>query len=110
MTNLLQRSRNRILRRLDRTLRYFEPFMLIMGVVGPLATLPQLVKVYFTHSQHADGLSSTMWIAYAILAVLWTIYGLVHKSPPIWTGNMLNVIFDTLMVIGIRIHAGPTNW
>lgn len=93
---------------MNKLLRYFEPFMFIIGVVGPLATLPQLVKLYVTHSQHAVGLSMTMWVAYAVLAALWTVYGLVHRSPPIWVGNLLNVILDTAMVIGIRIHAGHT--
>jgi MtN3 and saliva related transmembrane protein len=89
-------------------LKRFEFFMLIMGIIGPLATAPQLIKLYFTHSQHAPGLSLSTWIAYSLLALLWFIYGLVHKNVPIWVGNSIGCVMDLLMVIGILVHAGIT--
>jgi uncharacterized protein with PQ loop repeat len=89
-------------------LRYFEIFMLTMGIIGPLATAPQLVKLYHTHSHHAHGLSLSSWIAYSFLALLWFLYGLVHKNAPIWVGNLVGLVMDLLMVIGILIHAGIT--
>lgn len=39
----------------------FEGFMVLIGIVGPFATLPQLIKLYFTHSQHATGQSLLSW-------------------------------------------------
>jgi uncharacterized protein with PQ loop repeat len=89
-------------------LRYFEICMLIMGIIGPLATAPQLIKLYHTHSHHAQGLSLSTWIAYSLLALLWFLYGLVHKNHPIWVGNLIGLVMDLLMVIGILIHAGMT--
>jgi uncharacterized protein with PQ loop repeat len=89
-------------------LRYFEISMLIMGIVGPFATAPQLIKLYFTHSHHAHGLSLSSWIAYSLLALFWFLYGLVHKNAPIWVGNLIGLVMDLLMVIGILIHAGIT--
>jgi MtN3 and saliva related transmembrane protein len=89
-------------------LRKFEIFMLTMGIVGPFATAPQLIKLYFTHSHHAHGLSLSTWTAYLLLAILWFIYGLVHKNAPIWVGNLIGLVMDLLMVIGILIHAGIT--
>lgn len=38
-----------------RWLMVFEPLMVITGIVQPLATLPSISKLYFTHSQHASG-------------------------------------------------------
>ena len=89
-------------------LRYFEILMLMMGIIGPLATAPQLIKLFYTHSHHAQGLSLSSWIAYSLLALLWFIYGLVHKNVPIWVGNSIGLVMDLLMVIGILIHAGIT--
>ena len=89
-------------------LRYFEILMLMMGIIGPLATAPQLIKLYYTHSHHAHGLSLSSWIAYSLLALLWFIYGLVHKNVPIWVGNSIGLMMDLFMVIGILIHAGIT--
>ena len=55
----------------------FEGFMVFVGVFGPFATLPQLIKLYFTHSQHATGQSLLSWSLYAGLSFLWFAYGLV---------------------------------
>jgi MtN3 and saliva related transmembrane protein len=38
-----------------RWLRIFEPLMIITGIVQPLATIPSISKLYFTHTQHASG-------------------------------------------------------
>jgi len=89
-------------------LRDFEGFMLLMGIIGPLATAPQLIKLYHTHSHHAHGLSLSTWISYSLLALLWFLYGLVHKNVPIWVGNSIGLVMDLLMVIGILFHAGIT--
>lgn len=89
-------------------LKYFEPVMLVMGIVGPLATLPQIIKLYFTHSQHAEGQSLTTWSVFAILATLWVVYGLINKKAPIYVGNGIALIMNLLMVAGIIINAGVT--
>ncbi len=86
----------------------FEGFMVFVGVVGPFATLPQLMKLYFTHSQHASGQSLLSWSLYAGLSMLWFIYGLVVGKLPIYVGNGISMILNILMVIGILIHAGIT--
>ncbi|GGI68538.1 hypothetical protein GCM10007978_02840 [Shewanella hanedai] len=80
-----------------------EPLMLVMGLISPIATLPQLYKLYFSHSEHAAGLSLITWGLYAFIALLWTTYGLYHKNPTIWVGNSLGFIMYMLMVIGINI-------
>jgi hypothetical protein len=40
-----------------RALKVFEPLMLITGIGTPFATIPSITKLYFTHTQHASGLS-----------------------------------------------------
>jgi MtN3 and saliva related transmembrane protein len=89
-------------------LKYFETFMLIMGIAGPFATAPQLVKLYHTHSHHAPGLSLSSWLAYLVLSILWFLYGFINKNAPIWVGNLIGTVMNILMVIGIVIHAGLT--
>jgi MtN3 and saliva related transmembrane protein len=89
-------------------LKYFETFMLIMGIAGPFATAPQLVKLYHTHSHHAPGLSLSSWLAYLFLSILWFLYGFINKNAPIWVGNLIGTVMNILMVIGIVIHAGLT--
>jgi hypothetical protein len=53
-----------------RWLRDFEPLMVITVMVTPLATLPSISKLYFTHSQHASGQSLTTWSVLALASLL----------------------------------------
>lgn len=92
----------------QKLLKYFEPLMLVMGIIGPLATLPQIIKLYFTHSQHAAGQSLTTWSVFLVLALLWVIYGLLNKKAPIYVGNGIALVMNILMVVGIIIQTGIT--
>jgi hypothetical protein len=40
--------------------------MVITGIVQPLATLPSISKLYFTHTRHASGQSLTTWSVFAL--------------------------------------------
>ncbi|MBE1276125.1 SemiSWEET transporter [Enterovibrio baiacu] len=93
---------------IERVGKALEPLMLAMGLISPLATLPQIYKLYFSHSESAEGLSLVTWLLYTFIASLWTIYGLYHKNPTIWVGNGLGFIMYVAMVIGIIAHAGMT--
>ena len=94
---------------IERVGKKIEPLMLVMGIVSPIATVPQLYKLYFSHSQHALGLSTTTWLLYSFIAFLWTVYGLYHKNPTIWAGNGLGFLMDIAMVVGILVHGGVTH-
>ncbi len=96
-----------LINRIGKTL---EPLMLVMGLISPLATMPQLYKLYFTHSQHALGLSLTTWLLYSFISILWTIYGVYHKNPTIWVGNFLGFLMYIAMTVGIIIHSGGAYW
>ena len=89
-------------------LRIFEPLMIVTGIVQPLATLPQIFKLYLTHSQHASGQSLTTWSIFAIATLLWVVYGLLNRKPAIYAGNIIGLAMNLLMVNGILMHAGLT--
>jgi uncharacterized protein with PQ loop repeat len=91
-----------------RMLRVFEPLMVITGIVTPLATIPSISKLYFTHSQHASGQSLTTWSIFAAASLLWLVYGLLNRKPAIYVGNMIALAMNLLMVNGILMHAGWT--
>ncbi len=52
---------------LDKIGKKLEPVMIFMGLVSPIATLPQLYKLYLSHPNHAHGLSLTTWTMYALI-------------------------------------------
>ena len=76
--------------------------------VQPLATLPSITKLYFTHSQHASGQSLTTWSIFALATLLWVFYGLLNRKPAIHAGNIIGLVMNLLMVNGILMHAGWT--
>jgi MtN3 and saliva related transmembrane protein len=91
-----------------RWLRMFEPLMVVTGITTPLGTLPQISKLYFTHSQHASGQSLTTWCIFLVGSLLWVVYGLLNREPAIYVGNLIAVTMNLLMVNGILMHAGLT--
>jgi MtN3 and saliva related transmembrane protein len=91
-----------------RWLRIFEPLMVITGIVQPLATLPLISKLYFTHAQHASGQSLTTRSIFALASSLWVIYGLLNRKPAIYAGNIIGLLMNPLMVNGILRNAGWT--
>ena len=88
-----------------RWLRTFEPLMVITGIVTPLATIPSISKLYFTHSQHASGQSLTTWSIFALASLLWLVYGLLNRKAAIYVGNIIALIMNLLMVNGMLMHA-----
>jgi MtN3 and saliva related transmembrane protein len=94
--------------RLLRWLRIFEPLMIITGIVQPLAAIPSISKLYFTHTQHASGQSLTTWFIFAVASLLWVSYGLLNRKPAIYVGNIIGLATNLLMVNGILLNAGWT--
>jgi len=82
--------------------------MLATGIVQPLATLPSISKLYFTHTVHASGQSLTTWSIFGLASLLWVIYGLLNRKPAIYVGNVIGLLMNVLMVNGILLNAGWT--
>ena len=72
----------------------FEQIMVLVGLVSPIATIPQVIKVFATHRQHAAGQSLTTWSIYTAISILWVIYGLRKGETPLRT--VLNLIRSRL--------------
>ena len=86
----------------------FDRFMIVAGLISPIATIPQIIKLLFTHDEHAAGQSLTTWMVYTMLAVLWTIYGVVNKQLAVLVGNAVGAVLYGVMAIGIIMQAGLT--
>jgi MtN3 and saliva related transmembrane protein len=86
----------------------FHHLMVVIGLISPLATIPQVIKVFATHSQHAAGQSLITWAVYTAIALLWVAYGIHLRELPLIIGNTLGVIMYGMVAVGILIHAGLT--
>lgn len=79
--------------------------MYVVGVVGPLATLPQLIEIYSTHS--ANGVSFATWGLYTIADIPWVIYALVHREKPLILCYLLWFSFNAAVALGVLLYGGP---
>lgn len=79
-----------------------ERVALIAGVLQPLMTVPQVWKVYSTHS--VSGLSIITWAGYCTLGLAFLAYGLAHNLKPVWITQILWFTLQLSVVIGILIY------
>jgi uncharacterized protein with PQ loop repeat len=56
----------------------YDKFMVVIGVVGPLFTLPQVIEVWSNND--TSGASIFTWVAYTFLSLLWLVYGVYHQE------------------------------
>jgi len=83
--------------------RALDWIVYVAGIMGPVLTLPQVYKIYHYHT--AAGVSAFSWFSYAIAAIFWFIYGLVHKDKAIAISYFLWVIVEFVVAIGAVIYA-----
>jgi len=82
--------------------RFFDYLMYCVGIVAPIALVPQILQVYTT--KNSAGISITSWILLALINTLWAVYGAVHKDSQLVFANALIAIFDLIIVIGILLY------
>jgi MtN3 and saliva related transmembrane protein len=82
--------------------RFLDYLMNGVGLLAPLALVPQILQIYTTRS--AAGISLLTWLLLAIINILWAIYGAVHKDRQLFFANALIVLFDLVIVIGILLY------
>ena len=73
-----------------------DKLIYVVGIAGPLMSIPQLVNIWI--ERNTAGVSITTWGAFVILAIFWTIYGIMHREKPIipslanWVTPILSLI------------------
>lgn len=75
---------------------------IIVGVISPLMTVPQIVKIYSGHT--AAGVSIISWFAYALLDTPFVMYGFVYKQKPVAITYTMHLIANLIVAIGAVIY------
>jgi len=83
-------------------IRFLDRLLLVVAVIGPLMTLPQIIKIFSTHD--ATGVSALTWSLFLILGSPWIVYGVVHKEKPIVIAHTLWMIMNALVVTGALLY------
>ena len=82
--------------------RFLDRLMYTVGILAPLALLPQVVQLYTTKS--SAGVSLVTWILLACSNLLWLMYGIVHKDKPIIIAHALFIVMDSSIVAGVLMY------
>lgn len=80
----------------------FEKIVLICSVVYPLTSVPQIVKVFSSHSAH--DLSLLSWLLYAVLEAIFLIYAIQKRLVPIIIQDALWLLVYIILVIAILLY------
>lgn len=78
---------------------YFQSFMLVVAVIEPSTTLPQIYEIWVRHQ--TAGVSTLTWGLFALVAFFWVFYGLKIKDKPVLIASCLWVIMELAVVFGI---------
>lgn len=80
-----------------------EKMALLAGVLYPLSAVPQVVKIY--GQKDASGLSLLSWAGFALIEIVFLVYGSAHRLKPIIiTGALWLVVYG--LIIGGIIYYG----
>tara|TARA_B100002051_G_C16347050_1_gene444539 strand:+ start:43 stop:360 length:318 start_codon:yes stop_codon:yes gene_type:complete len=79
--------------------------MMLLGFIGTLATVPTIIKVFYTHPQHISSHSLTTWGFYTFIALCWIFYGIYFRMKAIIVINSLYLLVDGIIVYGLIMEA-----
>jgi len=82
-----------------RSYREIDALALVVGILQPLMTLPQIIVVF--QAKDASQLSLLTWVAYDIASVVLLIYGIVHKLKPIVVAQIFWLIVQSVLILAI---------
>ncbi len=86
----------------ERWKRRFDKWIYVLGILAPIVTIPQVMKIWV--GKNAGGLSLVSWTAYMIGAIFWIFYGLFHKEKPIVFAFGFIAFLDLAVVLGIILY------
>lgn len=82
--------------------RIFDRFMYLVGTLGPVALLPQIIQVWFY--RNTGGISLATWSLLGTAALLWCVYGIIHRERPIIVSNIMLALFNFAVVVGVLLY------
>ena len=72
----------------------------LVAFAGPVMTIPQVMDVWSTS---AATVNEVTWTGYLAISIIWLLYGIKHKVKPIIFSNLLGLVTNGLIVVGLLI-------
>lgn len=83
-------------------IRFLDKLLMIIAVVSPMMSLPQLYSVFVLHQ--VAGLSFISWASWALFNLPWIAYGFVHKQKPLVLMYTLWFLINFSTAVGIILY------
>lgn len=84
------------------TTRKVDRTMAVIGVMGPIFTLSQVVHIFVT--RNVGGISVYTWIGYMAVSFCWVVYGFFYKDRPLIIVNSLSCFINSFIIVGFVLY------
>jgi uncharacterized protein with PQ loop repeat len=75
----------------------------IVGVVGNIAVVPQIIKAW---QSDAPGLAVLTWALFIGVGLIWLAYAIIHKQKPLIVAQIVSISCNLAVVLGWMVN----NW
>jgi uncharacterized protein with PQ loop repeat len=55
-------------------------------------------------NQSAEGVALISWISYSFIAMIWCVYGIIHKEKPIIFMNIALMVTHVVIITGLLLY------
>ena len=80
-----------------KTVKTIDTMAYVVGVVGNIAVVPQIVKAW---QSSAPGLAVLTWFLFTLIGLIWLAYAIVHQQKPLIVAQTVGITCNLLVVIG----------
>lgn len=80
-----------------------EKLALVVAIVEPFSTLPQIIDIYT--SRNVESLSLLSWLLFLVGSVVWLAYGIKLKNAPLIASSILWLSTELVLIFGILIYS-----
>ena len=82
----------------DKWLKILDKVAFIVGILGPICTLPQLYTIWILHE--ASGVSIFSWASYALFNIVLLFYGIAHQV------KLMMVMYTLWFIVNFAVAFG----
>lgn len=86
----------------EKKMRMLDSLVLVVAIAAPVMFIPQIYEIFM--SKNASGVNPYSFAASAVLAIPWTIYGVVHREKVIVVSSVLVIIVDIIISAGAMLY------
>lgn len=81
----------------------FDYLVYVFAIAAPLFELPQAITIYA--NQSAENVSIFTWGFFLVADIVWLLYAIRHRLPPLVLLYIIYLLVEASIVIGIIIYS-----